>query len=121
MKIITLISLFLTLLPGFSCNETITKQSAKSKLQALLTIPISDSFKITDYEVEGGIGGDLTEAFIAHFTHEEFNNIFKKINPEKIKIIDVDLYGHTVEQGNTMRSAIFDPKDCTIKYTYHGK
>jgi len=87
MKIITLISLFLTLLPGSSCNETITKQSAKSKLQALLTIPISDSFKITDYEVEGGIGGDLTEAFIAHFTHEEFNNIFKKVNPEKIKLL----------------------------------
>ena len=118
MKIITLISLFLTLLPGSSCNETITKQSAKSKLQALLTIPISDSFKITDYEVEGGIGGDLTEAFIAHFTHEEFNNIFKKVNPEKIKLL-TSIY--TVEQSNTMRSAIFDPKDCTIKYTYHGK
>ena len=65
-------------MPGFSCNETITKQGAKSKLQTLLTTPISDSFKITDYEVDGGIGADLTEAFIAHFTHEEFNNIFKK-------------------------------------------
>ena len=106
-------------MPGFSCNETITKQDAKSKLQTLFAIPISNSFKITDYEVGGGI--DLTEAFIAHFTHEEFNNIFKKVNPQKFKIIDVDLYGYTVTEGDRMMSAIFDPKNCTIRYTYHAK
>ena len=121
MKTITLISLFSTLFVGFSCNETITKKDAKDELQTLLTVPISDSFKITDYEVGGGIGADLTEAFIAHFTPEEFNNIFKKVNPEKIKIIDVDLYGYTVTKSNKMRAAIFDPKDYTIKFTYHAQ
>jgi hypothetical protein len=53
MKTITLISLFLTLFVEFSCNETITKENAKDELQTLLTVPISDSFKITDYEVGG--------------------------------------------------------------------
>jgi hypothetical protein len=121
MKAISLMTLFLIFLFGFGCNESITKQNAKCKLQALLNVHISDSFKITDYEEDAAIGNDLTEGFIVHFSHEEFNSIFKKVNPQKFKNINSDLYGYTIEQNNKRITAIFDPKEFTIKYTYNAE
>src|ERR1017187_6528176 len=113
--------LFFILLLGFSCNETITKQEARSKLQSLLNVPISDSFKISDYKEDAAIGRDFTEVFIVHLTHEEFDRIFKKVKPHKFEYIDVDLYGYTITQNNKTISAIFNPKGCTIKYTYNSE
>lgn len=121
MKKVALFYLLLTLLLMFSCTKTITKQHAKKTLQELFAIKISDNFTLTQVDQDAAMGADFTEVFIAKFTAEEFHSIFKKVNPRKIKIIDADLYGYTIEQNNERRSAIFDPQYYTIKYTYNSE
>ena len=88
-------------------------------MQALLQIPISDSIKITDYKTNTAIGGDYTEVFIVHFKKEEFDRIFNEVKPERVAYINPDIYSYSVQKDREMKSAIFDPERCTIKYTYN--
>jgi len=117
MRRIVFISLLLICTIEISCNNTISKKEAKSKLQNLIQMPISDSIEITGYATDMSIQGDHTEIFVVHFKKDEFEKIFKKINPRKLKNIDANIYGYSVEKGREMTSAIFDPQKCTIKYT----
>lgn len=115
-KLFLLLAVFMLF---FSCNDTISNNDAKNKLQVLLQIPISDSIEITDYKYSSSINGDYTEAFIVHFKKEEFTDIFNKVKPERVKYINIDKYGYSVQNNREVTSAIFDPKKYIIKYTYN--
>lgn len=86
-------------------------------------MPISDSIIMSHYDANPTLGIDYTEEFVVQFQKKEFNEIFNKIKPKRFKNIKANIYGFTLEiksDKNTERkSAIFNPENNTIKYTYN--
>lgn len=106
-----------------SCHQAIGPEQAKKKLEALVKVPISNNIKISDYETSSDVQGTYTEAFIIHFDDkEEFDSIFNKVQPSKSEYFNV--YGYGVEYGSNIEpgyksiSAVFNPEQQTIKYSY---